>query len=688
MFKSLTLSLLRSSHVTACRILIFETSTPHLPCVVSSQLILSFSVDSSVLTINYHCLTLKMIELTHHSTSQDGLPKYTGPHRPSKKLEPYLEYLFPVVDDAQSNIFFCYREGRGFLSELEKYLRGHVHPRNSDVTIVIENGANATKSLDKKFQSLGIDSKRTSGVYNCYQLIMESNEHASFAADLSESIKSPVPLHLRGIAKNRGSASCQLDAQIVHQLTNNQVSRNATIDKKPDFSFMPRYRGQISAAFGQKVVPTFIGEVAKSQTADSLLMAAKSWLCGSMLLVESVLAVNLWRETLSIVFYQFDCRVENLLRLLGQFHESQWEAQCLRLVIRYKCLRWLIYLQLLMFLIEHRDQDFGRLGNRELTAQIEERFRDANRVIANYNYLLQGLGDTHTYTLDPERGLQVSLNPLIGLQVDIRNDIRYYENVLRISSHTGDEEEIDLAQAVITVSDMVFQQSLFPAAVLGPVTFNWAGPERIQLQIPVSMMVGFTRQVVQLTANDLTILAQGVSWDIVELHDFSIQLPRIELGWIENPGSLARRKNTTLDELEQNLAHYLRGRIDLGDLTWDILGDTHNTLREINDRIAGQLETMNIGTKRYQLRIYRYLTGEIFRDAPDTRDALEWTVRLQYYFRIVFQRLQRAAEEEQRAENERAGSAERAERAATERRARYERRVARREGTHTRPNGN
>uniref|UniRef100_A0A060TA78 ARAD1D24992p n=1 Tax=Blastobotrys adeninivorans TaxID=409370 RepID=A0A060TA78_BLAAD len=88
---------------------------------------------------------------------------------------------------------------------------------------------------------------------------------------------------------------------------------------------------------------------------------------------------------------------------------------------------------------------------------------------------------------------------------------------------------------------------------------------------------------------------------------------------------------------------------------------------------------MNIGTKRYLLGIYRYLAHETFRNAPDTRAALEWTVRLQYYFRIVLQRLQRAAEEEQRTENERA---------ATERRVRYERRVARREATHTRPNGN
>uniref|UniRef100_A0A060T1Q4 ARAD1C22638p n=1 Tax=Blastobotrys adeninivorans TaxID=409370 RepID=A0A060T1Q4_BLAAD len=162
-------------------------------------------------------------------------------------------------------------------------------------------------------------------------------------------------------------------------------------------------------------------------------------------------------------------------------------------------------------------------------------------------------------------------------------------------------------------------------------------------------------------SDDLTILAQEISWPIVELHCFLIQLPRIEWGWIENPGFLARRKNTTVNELRQRLAHYLRGRINLGELTWDILGDTHNTLREVNDRTAGQLENMNIGTKRYLLGIYRYLTREIFRNTPDTRDALEWTVRLQYYFRIVLQRLQRAAEEEQRTENERAGSAERAE---------------------------
>uniref|UniRef100_A0A060SYA7 ARAD1A10978p n=1 Tax=Blastobotrys adeninivorans TaxID=409370 RepID=A0A060SYA7_BLAAD len=689
MFKSLTLSLLRSSHVTACRILIFETFTPHLPCRCLITTHPLFSVDSSVLTINYHCLTLKMIELTHHSTSRDDLPKYTGPHTPSKNLEPYLKYLFPVVDDAQSNIFFCYREGRGFLSELEKYLRSHVHPRNSDVTIVIENGANATKSLDNKFESLGFGSKRTSGLYNCYQLMSESGEHSKFSNTLSHLIWSLVPPNFMYTIRSWGSGDEQLDGPIVHRLTNNQVSRNATIVKKPDFSFMPRYRDQISAALGQNVVPTFIGEVAKSQTADSLLMAAKSWLGGSMLLVESVLAVNLWRETLSIVFYQFDCRVENLLRLLGQFHESQWEAQCLRLVIRYKCLRWLIDLRLIMFLIEHQGEDFVPRENHALTAELQERFRDANRLIANYNDLLQGLGDTQTYTLAPERGLQVSLDPLIGHQEQIRDDIQGYEDILRWLPQADDEEgEIDLAQAVVTVSDMVFQQSLSPAAVLGPFTFNWAGPEHIQLQIPVSMMVGFTRQVVQLTVNDLKILAQDISWPIVELHSFSIQLPRIELGWIENPGSLARRKNTTVDELQQNLAHYLRGRINLGELTWVILGDTYNTLREVNDRIADQLENMNIGTKRYLLGIYRYLAHETFTNAPDTRDALEWTVRLQYYFRIVFQRLQRAAEEEQRAENERAGSAERAERAATERRARYERRVARREGTHTRPNGN
>uniref|UniRef100_A0A060T1W7 ARAD1C19734p n=1 Tax=Blastobotrys adeninivorans TaxID=409370 RepID=A0A060T1W7_BLAAD len=602
----------------------------------------------------------------HHSTSQDGLPKYTGPHTPSKKLEPYLKYLFPIVDDAQSNIFFCYREGRGFLSELEKYLRSHLHLRDDDVTIVIENGANATKSLDRKFDSLGFGSKRTSGLYNCYQLLLVCTEHASFSTELSYIIKSLAPLDFRDIAVSYGSANMQLDGPIVHRLTNNQVSRSATIDQRPDFSFIPLYRHQISAAFDQEVVPTFIGEVAKSQTADSLLMASKSWLGGSMLLVESVLAVHLWRETLSIVFYQFDCRVENFLRLLGQYNEGDWEAQCLRLVIRYKCLHWLIDLRLLMFLIEHQNEDFVPDYHAPIS-ELEEQFREVNRIVANYNDLLQGLGDTQTYTFNPKRGLQVSLNRLIGLQDQIRDDIQDYEDILRRLPQADDEEgQIDLAQAIITVSDMVFQQSLSPAAVLGPVTFNWTVPEHIQLPIQVSTLVGSTDQEVQLTANDLTTLVPNISWNTVELHDFSIQLPRIEWGWIENPGFLAQRKNTTVDELRQRLAHYLRGRINLGHFTWDFLWDTHNTLREDNDRIAGQLENMNIGTERYLLGIYRYLARETSRNAPDTRAALQRTVRLQYYFRFVFQRLQRAGEEEQMTENKRAASTERAELAATE----------------------
>lgn len=178
-------------------------------------------------------------------------------------------------------------------------------------------------------------------------------------------------------------------------------------------------------------------------------------------------------------------------------------------------------------------------------------------------------------------------------------------------------------------------------------------PEHVRVPIPIRTLVGFGHQGVQLTANDLTQLATDMPWNMTKLHSFSIKLPEIEWGWIENPESLARKKKTTVRVLQQRLTHYLRGRIDLGHLTLDVLEHTLNALREDNARRAHQLDNMTIGTDRYLLEMYRYLKPETLSNTRDPRDALEWAVRLQYYFDQAFRRLLKQANEP-RAEDEQA----------------------------------
>uniref|UniRef100_A0A060SXK8 ARAD1A10208p n=1 Tax=Blastobotrys adeninivorans TaxID=409370 RepID=A0A060SXK8_BLAAD len=609
------------------------------------------------------------------ATSSVDQPRYTGPHKPSPQLEPYLKYLFPNVVDAQNNIFFRYREDQGFLSEVLMYLKYRLSNDmflwDNDVTIVIEDGANATDVIDRMLTASWISIKGTSGLYNCYQRIITWKHHKYFSTQLSFLITMLVHPNYRRIIKHSERSSCQLSGPIVHEFGNDQVSlkasSNMVLYKRPEFSFIPEYRSQISTALGQEAIPTFVTEVATSQCPDGLLRDVSIWLGGSMLLVESVLAFTLWKKTLSVCFYQFDCRVENLLRLLDEYHMDDWKVRCLRIVIRYKCLRWLIDLQLISFLLEHNNECFYRVQRGSLTLEIEERFQKANRVISEYRDRLRELGDTRTYEICPERGLVVNLTHLIRHREQIRDEIRFYQySLTSLAREAEADHEVTLVQAIVTVSGIIFEQSLRPVAIMGPVYRDHIVSEHIHLPLFLKYLVGFTHELMQLAAEELTGIVRYLRWRIMDLQAVSIQLKEIKWRWIEKPLHIARKNETTVNKLRRKLGYYLQGRINLEHLSWDGLWDIDNSLRALNTEKTNQLENLSIGTDRYMVEIFRYLASETIRNSQNTRHSLEWSVNLQYSLHNLFQQLHDTAEHD-----------ERDERAAAEQSGRYKRRVAR-----------
>lgn len=583
------------------------------------------------------------------ATFPDDQPRYTGPHKPSPQIEPYLKYLFPIVDDPKSNIFFSYEEGSGFLYEFVHYLRHEVFdyefPPDNDVTIVIENGTNATDVLDRKLPALLSGMKRTSGLYNCYQRIITKKEHKYFSSRLALQITWLAPPVYRRIISRWEPRSCQLSGPITLDLSNNEVSLNTILDKMPSFSFIPQYRSQISTALDQRSMPTFIGEVATSQRPDDVLKNVSIWLSGSMLLVESVLALNLWPKTLSVYFYQFDCRVENLLRLIDEYDMDDWKVRCLRIVIRYKCLRWLIDLQLLSFLIEHLNEKFLPVRRETITSEIEERFKKANGVISGYSARLRELGDTETYTISPERGLIVERTYIIRFGEQIKDEIRFYQNTLTSVSREAEDHQVTLTQAIVTVSRIIFEQSLHPAAIMGPAYSNHIVPRHVHLPLYLKCLVGFTHEMMQLAAEELTSIVRFLRWRIMDLHASSIELKKIEWDWIRMPVHMARKYETTVNQLRRRLAYYLQGRINLEHLSWDGLCDIDNLLRAYNTEKIDQLENLSIGANRYLVEIFRYLASDTVRNSLDTRNSLEWSVNLQYSLQNLLQQLHNTAED-------------------------------------------
>uniref|UniRef100_A0A060TBY9 ARAD1B18458p n=1 Tax=Blastobotrys adeninivorans TaxID=409370 RepID=A0A060TBY9_BLAAD len=57
------------------------------------------------------------------------------------------------------------------------------------------------------------------------------------------------------------------------------------VKKEADSTFIPSFRHELCYVFGQQMIPTFIMELADSQSVDSLLTAVISWLCRTLLLV-------------------------------------------------------------------------------------------------------------------------------------------------------------------------------------------------------------------------------------------------------------------------------------------------------------------------------------------------------------------------------------------------------------------
>lgn len=335
----------------------------------------------------------------------EDVPNYIGPDKPSRKLKPYLKYLFPHVENPESNIFFRYGGGRCCLVKMGTYLREMMLSSNDDVThtVVIENGASATEAIDKMFAGYRlIGCKRSSGLYNCYQWISCGGDRPSFNMSFCFFLRDLLTPNWRRIVKWE-HAHRLLNGPIASELNSDLLYWNTPLVKYPDVQFIPLYRSQISRALRQPEIPTLVGLLAESQNADSLLMDAKTWISGSMFLVESVLAFHLWRETTSVVFYHFDCRVERLMSLLDEYRKNDRKVRCLRLVIKYKCLRSLIDLQLLIFLIEHQNEDYQPLGKHPLTADREERFQQANRIISKYSDRLRELGDNRNYIISPKK---------------------------------------------------------------------------------------------------------------------------------------------------------------------------------------------------------------------------------------------------------------------------------------------
>lgn len=118
-------------------------------------------------------------------------------------------------------------------------------------------------------------------------------------------------------------------------------------------------------------------------------------------------------------------------------------------------------------------------------------------------------------------------------------------------------------------------------------------------------------------------------------------------------------KDATVEELQQRLDFYLKGRLGLGLLTLDRLEEFDRILREENAHNAELLENWGAlpEDKAYLLELERFLrnveNGQNGNNSEALRNSLEWSVRLQCYLRVVFRGF-RNREENRRTAAERA----------------------------------
>lgn len=240
----------------------------------------------------------------------------------------------------------------------------------------------------------------------------------------------------------------------------------------------------------------------------------------------------------------------------------------------------------------------------------------------------------------------------MGHRQQVRDEIQFCQNTLNsLAQEAEDDGKVTLSEAIVTVSGIIFDQSLHPAAILGPAIASCISTEHIHPPIFLKSFVGFTHEQVHLTGNQLTRTVRCNTSDITLMHEFSIQWKRIRWEWIENPSGLAIAYNTTVEKLKRNLGNYLRGRIRLGDLTLSGLQYIDNALRMDNAQKARELESLSIGTKRYVVELYRYLVKNTLEGGNPlggeyAHNSLKWNVKMQYLLHLRLQELRKRARAE------------------------------------------
>lgn len=206
------------------------------------------------------------------ASSSEPEVKFTtfGTREPSEEFFGLLDHFFPDPEAGDRNFFLRYnkRDKKGFLQSLHRCINEARFPLEGDVTIVIEDGALGSESINKIFKAAGWKGRIFVGLFNCYCCTIIRPDHATGFARVEDLLLNPV---LKREASPLRNSTTFLDGDLINRFFGQPP--NATAGKMPDSSYAPCFREKLCNAFGALTVPTLVIELADSQSLKSLFTA-------------------------------------------------------------------------------------------------------------------------------------------------------------------------------------------------------------------------------------------------------------------------------------------------------------------------------------------------------------------------------------------------------------------------------
>uniref|UniRef100_A0A060T5G4 ARAD1B06820p n=1 Tax=Blastobotrys adeninivorans TaxID=409370 RepID=A0A060T5G4_BLAAD len=471
-------------------------------------------------------------------------PLHVSPssHKPSDKIAPYLNILFPNVPERakQNNVLLTSKD----LKLLEYYLTHFDdYCPDYDLTFVIDGGALVWKEIQDILKNLSMKSPEAHQMGDSCVIFMDQYTHEYAARALGgDALESDEFRYWKPMALFQMAASAKLNKEAVcdffDQYPQWRPSRDAKItpemvyEKLPDATSVPLYCFYICKKLGMDPIPTLAIQGTNSEDLRKLFHDCMLRIAGTLIQVNAVIGVNVSPDTYSVDILNFDLTIGRIMELAFMLKGKQYTATraVLYQVAKMKASVHMLQLRLLEYLLCN-DKLYGT----------PEDVDDLNR------YLQEDLNLAKEFC--PHLGIRPlskfpevdELNPFLS---DVKADMIYCKEILAKLRNI----RVPICPQK-SIAQCAYVLVCFTAPLsFGPISPDFILPKSSKVKIPRRAFVGIGNGYVNIPSENLQSYLSNLS-PKQRMEEKTCGYSEIPLKWINDPSGLATERGIPAEQM-------------------------------------------------------------------------------------------------------------------------------------------